>query len=341
MRALLIGGTGIISTAISERCVKEGWELYLLNRGNRSAFIPKGAKVITADMRNTEDVKSKIGDMQFDVVANFIAYTAEDVQRDIEVFAGKTKQYFFVSSASAYQKPLSGSIITEGTLLANPYWKYSQDKTACEDVLIAEYRKSGFPITIIRPSHTYDKREVPLALSGKNGSFAVVDRIRQGKKVIVPGDGLNLWTLTHADDFSVAFCGLMGNIHAIGEIFHITGDERLTWNQVFQAVGNALGVTPNLVHISADTLAALCPSYSGSLLGDKSNCAVFDNTKIKRAVPAFNATIRFDEGIRKTIDFIYATPEFQVPDPEFDAWCDALIEQYESAVKSFPKYDME
>ena len=341
LKALFIGGTGTISASISKRCVEAGWELYLLNRGNRSAFVPEGAKGIIGDIHNTEDIRAKLEGMEFDVVADFIAFTEDQVLRDIELFKGKTKQYMFISSASAYQSPLSMPLVTEGTPLANPFWQYSRDKIACEEALLAEYRKSGFPITIVRPSHTYGKRSIPVALHGQRGSFAVVDRIRQGKKVIVPGDGLTLWTITHSDDFAVAFCGLMGNVHALGEVFHITGDESLTWNQVLEAVGNAVGVKPKLVHIASETLAALCPSYYGSLLGDKSNCALFDNTKIKRAVPGFNATIRFDQGVREAVEYIYSHEECQTPDPEFDAWCDALIEQYEGAVQTFPKYDMD
>ncbi len=341
MKALLIGGTGIISASIAERCVQLGWELYLLNRGNRSDFVPKGAKVIQGDMNDLADVEKKLQGHHFDVVAQFIAYTRDQVERDIQLFQGKTDQYMFISSASAYQKPLSYPFVTESTPLCNPFWQYSRDKIACEEALMKAYRESGFPITIVRPSHTYGKQSVPLALHGKNGSFAVVDRIRQGKKVIVPGDGLNLWTLTHSDDFAVAFCGLMGNIHAIGENYQITGDEQLTWNQAYHLVGRALGVEPKLVHIASDVLAAACPGYRGSLLGDKSNNAIFDNTKVKRVVPQFNATIRFSDGVRETIEYIYAHPEYQRPDPEFDAWCDAMTQGYESAVSSLPKYDME
>lgn len=341
MKALFIGGTGTISTAISKLCVEKGWELYLLNRGSRPEAVPEGARVIAADIHNRQEVQEKLKDMHFDVVADFIAYTREDVLRDVELFAGKTRQYMFISSASAYQKPLSSPMITESTPLYNPYWQYSRDKIACEDALMAEYRASGFPITIIRPSHTYGRRQVPVALHGKNGSFSVIERIRTGKKVIIPGDGLSLWTLTHSDDFAVAFCGLMGNLHAIGECYHITGDESLTWNQVYAAIGNALGVQPQITHIASDVLAGLCPAYHGSLLGDKSNSVLFDNTKIKRAVPAFNATIRFDQGVREAIAYIYAHEECQPADPEFDGWCDALVEQYESVVVRLPPYDMQ
>ena len=339
LKALFIGGTGTISAAISKRCIQEGWELYLLNRGNRVSAVPEGAKTIIGDIRNQEEIRQKLEGMEFDVVADFIAYDTADVQRDIELFQGKTKQYFFISSASAYQKPLSMPLITEGTPLVNPFWQYSRDKIAGEELLMAECRKNGFPVTIIRPSHTYSDQKVPLPLAGTKGSFSVLERMRRGKKVIVPGDGLTLWTLTHADDFAVAFCGLMGNIHAIGEVYHITGDECLTWNQVYRAAAEALGVEAKIVHIASETLAELHGEYYGSLLGDKSNCAIFDNGKIKRAVPAFNAVIRFDQGVRRTVESIYSHEEFQTPDPEFDAWCDGLIAAYEKAVEGFPRYE--
>lgn len=341
MKALFIGGTGTISASISKLCVEQGWELYLLNRGNRSDLIPQGAKVIAADINDLQDVKAKLGDMRFDVVADFIAFTPEQVRRDVELFRGKTEQYFFISSASAYQKPLSSPFITESTPLSNPFWEYSRNKIACEEVLMAEYRSSGFPVTLIRPSHTYDQRGIPMAIHGRKGSYSVVERIRQGRKVIVPGDGLSLWTLTHSRDFAVAFCGLMGNLHAIGETYQITGDESLTWNQILEAVGRAVGRAPRMVHIASETLAALCPAFTGALIGDKSNTVLFDNTKIKRAVPQFQTTIRFDQGAREAVAYMDAHPECQTPDPEFDAWCDALIERYEAAQAAWPRFDME
>ena len=225
MKALFIGGTGTISSAISALCVRRGWDLTLLNRGNADARVPEGAHVIHVDIHDETAAREALEGQTFDVVADFIAYTPDDVARDIRLFAGRTGQYFFISSASAYQKPLSSPWITEGTPLCNPYWEYSRLKAACEDVLIRAYREQGFPITIIRPSHTYCQRSVPVALHGPAGSFQVLERMRAGKPVIVPGDGLTLWTLTHSDDFAVAFVGLMGNVHALGEVFHITGDE--------------------------------------------------------------------------------------------------------------------
>lgn len=340
MKALFIGGTGTISTSITRLCVQQGWELYLLNRGNRPDAVPEGAKVIVGDVSNVQDVRTKLEGMHFDVVADFIAYAKADVQRDVELFREKTNQYIFISSASGYQKPLSSLPITESTPMANPYWKYSQDKILCEDALMKEYRESGFPITIVRPSHTYALRSIPVALHGKNGSFSVVERIRTGRKVIVPGDGLTHWTLTHADDFAKAFSALMGNVHAIGETYHITGDECLTWNQIYEVIGQALGVKPKITHIASDVLASLCLDYRGSLLGDKSNNAIFDNKKIKRAVPGFCSTIRFDQGVRQALEYIYSHPDAMRADPDFDDWCDAVIEQYESVVFRLPPFQL-
>ena len=336
MKALLIGGTGTISSAISALCIKQGWELYLLNRGSRSGFAPEGAQVITADINDTDDVEEKLAGMTFDVVADFIAYTTEHVKRDIKLFGDRCAQYIFISSASAYQKPLGSPVITESTPLCNPYWQYSRDKIACELKLMKAYRKSGFPVTIVRPSHTYGDTSVPLGVHGKNGSFAVIERIRQGKQVIIHGDGTALWTMTHNTDFAKAFCGLMGNIHAIGEAYHITSDESLTWNQIYEAIASALEVQLRPVHIASDVLAAGYKKFAGSLIGDKATSVIFDNTKIKRIVPGFTATVRFDQGIRRTIEYIYSHPECQRPDPEFDAWMDEMIQQQEKMMEKLP-----
>ena len=332
MKALFIGGTGTISSAISALCLKQGWELTLLNRGNNTERVPAGARVVKVDINDEPAVKAALAGEKFDVVADFIVFTTDQLKRDIRLFSGITSQYFFISSASAYQKPLSSPWITEGTPLANPYWEYSRNKIACEELLMKEYRENGFPVTIIRPSHTYADWGIPVAMHGREGSFAVVERIRTGRKIIIPGDGLTLWTVTHNSDFAVAFCGLMGNAHAKGEVYQITGDESLTWNQIHEQIGAALGVAPKPVHIASETLAALSPNYLGELIGDKSNTVIFDNTKITRAVPAFTTTVRFDEGARRAVKYIYDHPECQRPDPVFDAWCDRVIEQYESAV---------
>jgi len=299
--------------------------------------VPQGATVINADINDVADVQAKLAGMTFDVVADFIAFTPDQCARDVKLFGGITRQYFFISSASAYQKPLSSPIITESTPLANPFWQYSRDKIACETYLMAQYRDQGFPITIVRPSHTYGDTSVPLAVHGRKGSFSVVERIRTGKKVIVHGDGLSLWTLTHNSDFAKAFCGLMGNPHAIGETYQIMSDEHLTWDQIYGSIGAAFGVTPKLVHIASETLAACNEALVGELLGDKSHTVLFDNTKIKRAVPDFMATTRFDQGVRQTIAYIYSHPALQVPDPAFDQWTDAMIQKYESLLQDMPK----
>jgi nucleoside-diphosphate-sugar epimerase len=267
--------------------------------------------------------------MTFDVVAQFIAFDTDALRRDVRLFTGKTKQYIFISSASAYQTPLSSPFITESTPLSNPYWEYSRNKIACEEYLMEEYRKNGFPITIIRPSHTYGNFDVPLAVHGRNGSYSVINRMKQGKKVLIHGDGSSLWTLTHNSDFAKAFVGLMGNVHAIGEAVQITSDESLTWNQIYEVIGNALGVKPNIVHISTDTIVKANPEFLGGLIGDKSNTVIFDNSKVKRLVPGFTATVRFDQGVRTTLDYIEAHPQLQRMDPEFDAWTDQLIARYE------------
>ena len=336
MKALLIGGTGTISQEITNICVQKGWQVTLLNRGNHPA--PKGVRQWVADTQDEAGVRACLQDETFDVAVDFIAYTQADVERDIRLLQGRVEQYIFISSASAYQKPLSSPWITEGTPLHNPYRQYSRDKMACERLLMQAYHENGFPVTIVRPSHTYGQRSVPVCLHGPNGSFAVLERMRQGKKVIVPGDGLTLWTLTHSRDFAVGFVGLMGNLHALGETFQITGDESLTWNQIYQAIGRALGTDVKLCHIASETLAALWPDCRGSLLGDKSNTVLFDNTKLKRAVPQFATTIRFDQGVREAVAYVYSHPECQRPDPEFDRWCDQVIEGYEQMIQSLPHF---
>lgn len=339
MKALFIGGTGTISTAITALAPTCGFELYLLNRGNHSGLVPEGVKVIEADINNEADVKEKLKDMAFDVVAQFIAFDTEALKRDVRIFTGKTKQYIFISSASAYQKPLSSPYITESTPLSNPFWEYSRKKIACEEYLMEEYRTNGFPITIVRPSHTYGNFDVPLAIHGKNGGYSVINRIINGKKVIIHGDGNTLWTLTHNSDFAKAFVGLMGNFHAIGEAVQITSDESLSWNQIYEIIGDALGVKPNIVHIPSDTLAKAHNDYTGGLLGDKAHTVIFDNSKIKRLVPGFTATIRFDQGVRCTLDYIEKHPELQRPDPDFDAWTDKMITVYDAFESSLPKFE--
>ncbi len=335
MRALFIGGTGTISTAISKQLLEEGWELYLLNRGNRSEALPVGAKYITADIGDEEKVAELIGDMKFDVVADFIVFTKEQAERDVRLFAGKTKQYIYISSASAYQKPLSDYRITESTPLSNPYWEYSRNKIAGEECLMEHYRKEGFPITIVRPSHTYDERSIPLAVKGNGGSWQVLKRMLEGKPVIVPGDGSSLWTVTHNSDFAKGFVGLMGNVHAIGEAVQITSDESLTWNQIYKTIAEVLDVEFKPYYVASKFLADVSNyDFEGGLLGDKSNTVVFDNSKLKRLVPGFCATKRFDQGVRECIAYLLENPQYQEEDREFDEWSDKVILALEEAKKT-------
>lgn len=337
MKALFIGGTGTISMAITRQLAKDpNWDLYLLNRGTRSTELPANVHAITADITNEDDCREKLSEHSFDVVCDFIGFTPDQVERDYRLFNGKTKQYMYISSASAYQKPLSSAVITESTPLANPYWQYSRNKIACEEFLMKMYRENNFPITIIRPSHTYDERKVPLGVHGDNGSWQIIKRMLEGKPVIIHGDGTSLWTMTHNTDFAKGFIGLMGNTHAIGEAFQITSDESLTWNQIYQAIADALDVELHAYHVTSDFLASTGKyDLEGSLIGDKANSVIFDNTKLKRAVPGFVATTRFDQGIRLSIDYILSHPECQTPDPEFDTWCDSIINALEQAKSTF------
>ncbi|MEC0253946.1 SDR family oxidoreductase [Paenibacillus lautus] len=332
MKALFIGGTGTISSAITRQLLEQGCELYLLNRGNRNDVLPEGAHILQADIHDEGRVAQLIQDLEFDVVADFIAFEPADLERDYRLFAGKTKQFIFISSASAYQTPLSDYRITEGTPLSNPYWAYSRNKIACEDYLMKQYREHGFPVTIVRPSQTYDERSIPLGVHGSQGSWQVVKRMLENKPVLIHGDGTSLWTLTHNTDFAKGFIGLMGNIHAIGESVQITSDESLTWNQIYQMIADALGVQLNAVHVSSEFLdATSTQDFRGSLLGDKANTVVFDNSKLKRLVPDFVATTRADQGIKQTVDYILAHPKHQREDEEFDLWCDKVVSALEQA----------
>ena len=334
-KALFIGGTGTISTAITRKVAKDGeWELWLLNRGNRSDILPREVKVINADINDEEDVARKLEGTEWDCVCDFIGFVPAQVERDWRLFKGRTRQYMYISSASAYQKPAPSPWINEGTALANPYWQYSRDKIACEEFLMKKYREEGYPVTIIRPSHTYDERSVPLGVHGRNGSWQVLKRMLEGKPVIIHGDGTSLWTMTHNSDFAKGFTGLMGNPHAIGTAFQITNDETLTWNQIYTTIADVLGVELKPYYVASDYLAATSDyDLTGSLIGDKACSVIFDNTKLKRAVPGFTPSVRFEQGIRMTIENVLAHPSLQKEDPDFDAWCDRVIEALEEAKK--------
>ena len=338
MKILLIGGTGTISMAITRLLAKQGHDLFLLNRGGRSSELSDGVKVINGDISKENDIIQKLEGHKFDCVGEFIGFVPEQAERDYRLFRDITKQYIYISSASAYQKPLSDYRITESTPLANPHWQYSRDKIACEEFLMRMYRENGFPVTIVRPSHTYDERSVPLGVHGDNGSWQVIKRIMEGKKVIIHGDGTSLWTITHNSDFAKAYCGLIGNVHAIGQAFHITSDESVTWNQIYQIIADTLGVPLKACHIPSDFLNTIGPyDFEGTLIGDKASTVVFDNSKIKRAVPGFTATVRADQGIRSTIEHILSHPELQKEDAEFDKWCDTVINSYENAMDKLKK----
>ena len=335
MRALFIGGTGTISAAIVRRLAADPlWEVYILNRGRRGSIVPDRVHQIVADINDEAAVLAALGDMTFDVVGEFIGFTVDQVARDYRLFRGRTRQYIYISSASAYHKPAAGYIITEGTALSNPHWQYSRDKIACEDFLMNKYREEGFPVTIVRPSHTYDERRIPMGVHGNGGSWQVIKRMMAGKPVIIQGDGTSLWHLTFNTDFAVGYTALMGNRHAIGEAFQITGDEVLTWNQIYQTIADALGVELHACHISSEFLAAVGRQYDyeGALIGDKAVSVVFDNSKLRRLAPDMRTTVPFHRGVRIALDYILAHPaECQQEDPEFDAWCDRVIAAVEAA----------
>jgi nucleoside-diphosphate-sugar epimerase len=311
MKVLFIGGTGVISSACSRLAVKRGIDLVLLNRGQAARPIPQGARILHGDIRDRESVERALGDATFDVVVNWVNFTPDHVEADIELFRDRTGQYIFISSASAYQKPLASLPITESTPLYNPFWAYSRAKAACEERLMLAYREDDFPITIVRPSHTYDKTMVPLF-----GHYAALARMRKGKRVIVHGDGTSLWVLTHHEDFSKGFVGLLGNQHAIGHAVHITSDEVLSWNQIYGILAHAAGVEPQIVHVPSDLIAAFNPEVGAGLLGDKAHSVVFDNSKIKRLVPDFVATIPFSQGAQEIVDWYDADPARQVVDEQ-------------------------
>lgn len=322
MKILCIGGTGVISTAVVDRALAHGYAVTILNRGSSSERPPDSrAELIKADIRNPGEVRAALGGRTFDVVVDFVAFTPDHVATDIELFTGRTGQYVFISSASAYQKPPAALPIRESTPLRNPYWQYSRDKIACEDLLVSEYRERGFPITIVRPSHTYDHTKIALA-----GGWTAIARMRAGRPVLVHGDGTSLWTLTHSTDFAKAFVGLLGLPQAIGDSFTITSDEFLPWNRIYQLFAEAAGVPePELVHVASETIAAGIPDLGPQLLGDKSHSVIFDNSKVKALVPDFTCTTPFFLGAREVVAWHDADPARQQIDAELDAAFDRII----------------
>ena len=328
MKVLFIGGTGIISSACTQLALDRGIDLYLLNRGQSSRPVPAGAKVLQGDLRDPASLAAALGDHQFDAVVNWIAFTPEHIEADLATFRGRTGQYVFISSASAYQKPVSLLPITESTPLHNPFWEYSRNKIACEERLTLAYRTEGFPVTVVRPSHTYDRTLLPM-----DGGYTVVNRMRQGKRVIVHGDGESLWVLTHHRDFAVGLVGLLGNPHALGETFHITGDELQSWNAIFRTVARAAGTTAQMVHLPSDFIAARDPDWGAGLLGDKAHSVIFDNSKVRRAVPDFNPSIPFARGAEEIMAWYDADPARQVIDAELDRRMDDMIAAYDKVAE--------
>ncbi len=326
MKVLFIGGTGIISSACSQLAIERGIELYMLNRGQTARPVPAGTRVLHGDIRNPESARAALGDLKFDAVVDWIAFTTEHIENDLDLFRDRTNQFIFISSASAYQTPPASLPVTESTPLHNPFWQYSRNKIACEERLMAAYRQEGFPITIVRPSHTYDQTLLPM-----HAGFTSVKRMREGKQVVVHGDGTSLWVMTHHRDFAKGFVGLLGNNHAIGDTFQITSDELLTWNQIFELVARAAGTQAKIVHISSDVINKFDPDWGDGLLGDKAHSMIFDNTKIKRLVPDFACTIPFARGAEEIIAWYDADPARQVIDEKADRLMDKLIEMNEKA----------
>lgn len=323
MKVLFVGGTGIISSAVSKLAIERGIELFHLNRGKSHRKI-EGVKNIIGDIRNVDHTKQVLKNYTFDVVVNWVSFVPEHVQNDINIFSGKTKQFIFISSASAYEKPISKLPITEKTPLINPFWQYSRDKAECEKILMEAYNSQKFPVTIVRPSHTYDNTLIPT-----DWGYTILDRMLKGKKVIIPGDGTSLWVLTHNTDFAVGFLGLFGRKDAIGEAFHITSDELLNWNQIYKMMADELGVKLQAIHIPSDFINKYNPEYGAGLLGDKSHSVIFDNSKIKKLVPEFNCKIPFSEGVKEIIAWYKNNADWQIVDEEINKSVNEIIAAYE------------
>lgn len=323
-RVLFIGGSGIISSAVSQHAVTSGVDLVILNRGSITGRpLPPEARVLNADIRDPDSVNAALGDREFDAVVDWVAFTPGHVVSDMELFRGRTGQYVFISSASAYQTPPSRLPVTESTPLRNAFWEYSRNKIACEDLLVQAYRDEGFPATIVRPAHTYDRTSVPF-----HGGWTLVERMRRGQEVVVQGDGTSLWTLTHHVDFANGFVPLLGNSRAIGEAVHITSDEFFTWDQIVRILGAAAGAEPRIVHVPSDSIATVDPNWGAALLGDSAHSMIFDNTKIKRLAPGFVATIPFEQGAREIVEWHDAEPGRRRVDEHLDSVMDRLVERF-------------
>ncbi len=326
LRVLFIGGSGVISSACSRVAVEAGIDLSVLNRGRTSTRpLPVEVKALSADIHDRRAVEEALRGEDFDVVVDWLAFTPDQVKADVELFAGRVRQYVFISSASAYQTPPGRMPVVESTPLRNPHLQYSRDKIACEDLLTAAYRDDGFPMTVVRPSHTYDQTSVPL-----RGGWTAVDRMRRGKEVVVHGDGTSLWTLTHHLDFARGFVPLLGNPRTIGEAFHITSDDALSWNAIAQTLAAAAGAEARIVHVTSDAIAAADPGWGAGLLGDKAHTMIFDNAKLRRVAPGYVATIPFEQGAREIVGWHDADPSRQQVDADLDALMDKLVDAHRS-----------
>jgi len=335
MKVLMIGGTGRISAAVSKRAVEKGIELYLLNRGTKDEFFPEGAKHIKADASDEASLREALPGMTFDAVVDWIGFLPAQAEKDVRVFEGITKQFIYISSASAYEKPPADFRITEDTPLVNPFWQYSRDKIESEEVFFDAYKKRGFPITVVRPSHTYGETSLPVIFPGRRSHYSVIERMKAGKPIIVPGDGTSLWVVTHNTDFAKAFVALLGNEKAIGEAYHITSDEAMTWNEIIMTIGRAAGITPSLYHMSTDFITACHPAVRPELVGDKCNSVSFDNAKVKALAPEFVCTTNLAMGAKMTLDWFDKHPEQKLRDGEWEALCDRLIAAHEVGVRAF------
>ncbi len=323
MRILFIGGTGNISLDCTHAAAEKGYELFHLNRGSHPERVPGGVTTLQADIRDAQHTKKALRGMRFDSVVNWVAFLPEHIEQDVAVFSGITDQYVFISSASVYQKPPAHWIVTESTPLANPFWQYSRDKIACEDRLRSAYAQTGFPMTIVRPSHTYGHTWIPTSFGSRD--YTVPQRMLSGKEIIVHGDGQSIWTLTHSRDFARGFIGLLGNSRTLGEAFHVTSDEALTWDNIHKIIARQLGVTPRIVHVPSDFIHRFSPEKGGSLLGDKAYSTVFDNAKIKRLVPDFQPSVSFQTGIKESLAWYDAHPDAKVVDSNTDALIERLL----------------
>jgi len=327
-----MGGTGNISSACTRRALEQGLEVFHLNRGSRRERVPPGVATLHADIRNRDDTSRALAGLTFDVAVNWLGFTPDQVEADLALFRGRTAQYVFISSASVYRKPLPHPVITESTPLGNLYWEYARNKIACEQVLERAWEADGFPYTVVRPSHTYDDGWIPTCFGSRD--YTVARRMLDGRAIVVHGDGQSLWTLTHASDFARGFVGLLGNPAALGQVFHITSDESLTWDAIHGAIGRALGVQPRVVHVPSEFIAAVCPERGAALLGDKAHTVIFDNAKIKRYVPGFRAEVSFVEGIRRSIAWFDGHPDEKSVDLRIDGEYETVLAAWSRAMSS-------